>query len=278
LSSTGALRAAAVQLTSIDDPEANLETADRLTRAAIADGARLVVLPESWNVLGTPAQLRAAAEPLDGPAIEWARATAREFSIDIVAGSIVEQLATGDRHANTSAHIGPNGDLLAVYRKIHLFDVEVGETTYRESDVFEPGSEVVCSALQDGVDFGMAICYDLRFPELFRRQIDHGVRLIVLPSDFTLATTREHWEVLLRARAIENQCFVIAPNQVGLHPNGNRSGGRSLIVDPWGVVIAQAADGERHVTADLDFSQQDTIRGKLPALRNRRLDDAQFVR
>lgn len=264
------MRAAAIQMNSTEDRDRNLSVADRLVRAAARDGATLVVLPEKWTVLGTPEQLAAGAEPLDGPAISWARATARELGIDLVAGSIVERVAGRAKRANTSVHVGPDGELRATYRKVHLFDVEVAGTVYRESDGEDPGEELVVSALADGTGLGMAVCYDLRFPELFRILALRGAQVVTLPSAFTLATTRDHWEILLRARAIENQSFVVAPNQIGPHPPGNRSGGRSMIVDPWGVVLATAPDGEGHVIADLDFARLREIRARLPALAGRR--------
>jgi predicted amidohydrolase len=260
--------AAAIQLNSTDDAGRNRTTAERLVREAAGRGARLVVLPEKWNLLCEPERMAAAAEPLDGPAVTWARDLARDLGIDLVAGSIVEA-GEGAGH-NTSVHVSPGGEVKAVYRKIHLFDVEVDGTVYRESDHETAGDEVVSSALSDGTGVGMTICYDLRFPELYRALSARGARVIVVPSAFTLATTRDHWEVLLRARAIENQAFVVAANQVGEHPPGNRSGGRSMIVDPWGVVLAQAADGEAAVVADLDFTRQDAVRAKLPALEHRR--------
>jgi deaminated glutathione amidase len=146
----------------------------------------------------------------------------------------------------------------------------VAGTVYRESDTEEPGEEIVVSQLADGTPVGMSVCYDLRFPELYRILAVRGARVIIAPSAFTLPTTRDHWEVLLRARAVEDQAFVVAPNQVGAHPPGHRSGGRSLIVDPWGVVLAQAPDGEVAVVADLDLQAQEEVRAKLPSLANRR--------
>ncbi|HET6447611.1 MAG TPA: carbon-nitrogen hydrolase family protein [Conexibacter sp.] len=263
------MRAAAIQMNSTGDRPRNRATAERLVRAAAGDGAQLVVLPEKWNVLGTPEQLAAGAEPLDGPSTGWARELARELRIDLIAGSIVELRADGSR-ANTSVHVGPDGEPKAVYRKLHLFDVEVAGIVYRESDGEDPGDEIVTTSLADGTQLGMAICYDLRFPELFRILTLRGARVLALPSAFTLATTRDHWEVLLRARAIENQCFVIAANQIGEHMPGNASGGRSLIADPWGTVLATAADEEGYALAELDLARQDTIRARLPALEHRR--------
>jgi predicted amidohydrolase len=158
----------------------------------------------------------------------------------------------------------------ATYRKVHMFDVEVGGRSYRESELEEPGEEIVISQTADGVGLGLSICYDLRFPELYRILAVGGARVIVVPAAFTLATTRDHWETLVRARAIENQAFVIAANQVGSHPAGHRSGGRSMIVDPWGVVLAQAPDRDCHIVAELDMDAQQEIRASLPSLANRR--------
>jgi predicted amidohydrolase len=263
------MRAAAIQMNSTGDRPRNRATAERLVRSAAADGATLVVLPEKWNVLGTPEQLAAGAEPLDGPSTTWARELAQELKIDLIAGSIVELRADGSR-ANTSVHVGPDGELKAAYRKLHLFDVEVGGVVYRESDGEDPGEEIVTTTLANGAKLGMAICYDLRFPELFRILTLAGARVLALPSAFTLATTRDHWEILIRARAIEDQCFVVAANQIGEHAPGKASGGRSLIVDPWGTVLATAPDAEGYALAELDVARQDTIRARLPALQHRR--------
>jgi deaminated glutathione amidase len=264
------MRAAAVQLNSTDDKARNLEAADRLTRAAAADGATLVVLPEKWSVIGSADDMRAGAEPLDGPAVQWARSVAAELHIDLVAGSIAERVPEREKLANTSLHIGPDGEIHAIYRKIHMFDVEVDGTVYRESETEDPGDEIVTSVTAGGVELGLSVCYDLRFPELYRILAVRGARILVIPAAFTLATTREHWGTLVRARAIENQAFVVAANQFGLHPPGNRSGGRSMIVDPWGVVLAQAPDKETYVIADLDLDRQAQIRRDLPSLANRR--------
>jgi predicted amidohydrolase len=266
------VRVAAVQLNSTADQVANMAAADRLTRAAAADGAELIVLPEKWTAMGSREDLRASAEGLDGAAIEWARAIARELRVDLVAGSILERVPGQEKLANTSVHVDPRGEIRAVYRKLHMFDVEVGGRSYRESELEEPGDEIVMSRTADGVELGLSICYDLRFPELYRILAVQGARLVAVPAAFTLTTTREHWEVLVRARAIENQAFVIAANQVGEHPAGQHSGGRSMIVDPWGVVLAQAPDGRRHIVADLDLAGQQEIRARLPSLANRRPD------
>jgi predicted amidohydrolase len=264
------LRAAAVQLTATPDKAANLQTADRLVRRAAADGARLVVLPEKWSVLGRGADLRAGAEPLDGPAVTWARDAARELGIDLVAGSISERVEGEEKLRNTSLHIGPDGEIKATYRKLHMFDVEVDGTVYRESEHEAPGDDVVLSRTAGGVELGLTVCYDVRFPELYRILAVRGARVITIPAAFTVPTTRDHWEVLVRARAIEDQCFVIAANQVGTHVEGLASGGRSMIVDPWGLVLAQAADAQTVITADLDLDAQAAIRTRLPSLANRR--------
>jgi deaminated glutathione amidase len=264
------MRAAAVQLTATQDRDRNRETADRLVREAAARGAELVVLPEKWSVYGRPEDIVAGAEPLDGPALTWARDVARELGIDLIAGSIAERVDGGDRGANTCVHVGPDGEDRAVYRKVQMFDVEVGGRVYRESAVEAPGDELVVTETADGTEVGLSICYDLRFPELYRILAVRGARVLTVPAAFTLTTTREHWEVLLRARAIEDQCFVVAANQVGEHAPGMQTGGRSMIVDPWGVVLAQAPDAECVIVADLDVEQQADIRAKVPSLANRR--------
>ncbi|HEV3033790.1 MAG TPA: carbon-nitrogen hydrolase family protein [Solirubrobacteraceae bacterium] len=269
------MRVAAVQLNSTADQVANMAHADRLTRAAAADGAKLIVLPEKWTAMGSEQDLRAGAETLDGAAVGWARAIARELRIDLVAGSILERVPSQSKLANTSVHVNPLGEVVAVYRKVHMFDVEVGGRTYRESELEEPGEEIVLSQTADGVELGLSICYDLRFPELYRILAVRGARIVALPAAFTLATTRDHWEPLVRARAIENQAFVIAANQVGEHPadgseSVQRSGGRSMIVDPWGLVLAQAPDKESYIVAELDLDYQLEIRARLPSLANRR--------
>jgi predicted amidohydrolase len=267
------MRAAAVQLTSTADFDRNLERADRLTRAAAADGARLVVLPEKWSVLGRGETQLAGAQSIDGPAISWARGVARELGIDLVAGSVSERNddpARPERLRNTSVHVGPDGELRATYRKIHMFDVTVDGTAYRESEHEDPGEQLVVSPTADGVELGLSICYDLRFPEIYRIMAIRGARVFTVPAAFTVPTTRDHWEILLRARAIEDQAFVVAANQIGEHEPGLRSGGRSMIVDPWGIVLAHAPDRECHIVADLDLEAQARTRRDLPALANRR--------
>ncbi|HVF77737.1 MAG TPA: carbon-nitrogen hydrolase family protein [Solirubrobacteraceae bacterium] len=264
------MRVAAVQLTSTADFDGNLQTADRLTRAAARDGARLVVLPEKWNALGRGDALVAGAQAIDGPAISWARAAARELGIELVAGSIAERVESEQRLRNTSVHIGADGALRATYRKVHMFDVIVEGVVYNESEHEEPGEELVVSPTADGVELGLSICYDVRFPEMYRILALRGARVFTVPAAFTVPTTRDHWEILLRARAIEDQAFVVAANQIGEHAPGLRSGGRSMIVDPWGIVLAHAPDRECHILADLDLEAQGRMRRDLPALANRR--------
>jgi predicted amidohydrolase len=262
------MRAAVVQLNSTEDTERNLERADSLTREAISLGAELVLLPEKWTVLGTAEHLRAGAQSLDGPAIRWARALAREHGIDLIAGSIVERCPDGGQR-NTSVHLGPGGEITAAYSKLHLFDVEVDGVRYAESDTESPGDHLALSELADGTPVGLTVCYDLRFPELYGALAAHGAEILTVPSAFTLATTRDHWEVLLRARAIENSAYVLAANQIGTHAPANRSGGRSMIVDPWGVVLAAVPDREGVAMADLDRAAVQGVRRRLPSLAHR---------
>jgi len=265
------VRAAAVQLQSTNDRDRNLDAADRLTRAAAADGAELVVLPERLDLRGSAADYAAGAETLEqGRPLEWASKTAQELGIDLVAGSIAERREGHERVANTSIHVGPDGELKAVYRKIHMFDVEVGGVEYRESEHSEPADEIVLSETANGTRLGLTVCYDLRFPELYRILALNGARIVTVPANFTRVTGQAHWEVLLRARAIEDQVFVIAPGQGrGPGPEGD-SYGNSMIVDPWGEILARAdGESETFVAADLDLARQEQIREKLPSLANR---------
>jgi predicted amidohydrolase len=269
---TAIVRAAAVQLNSTEDPDRNQELADRLVREAAGRGAELVVLPEKWNVMGRGEVMAAGAQALDGRTITWAQGLAVELGIDFVPGSIVESISGRERRANTAVHIAPDGRVQAVYRKLHMFDVEVDGVSYAESEHALPGEEISVSELRGCACLGMTICYDLRFPELYRELSGRGAEILTVSAAFTLATTRDHWEVLLRARAIENQCFVIASNEIGTHPGGNRSGGRSTIIDPWGIVLATAPDSDCVIVADLDMSLLHDVRRRLPALEHRRHD------
>jgi predicted amidohydrolase len=267
------MRAAAVQLNSNADRHRNLATAEALVRAAAADGATVVALPERFDLRGEPGDYEREAEPLEhGQAAQWAKRLARELRIDLIAGSISERRPGHDKLSNTSLHVDPHGDIKAVYRKVHLFDVTVGDTDYRESDSDEPGDEIVTSEAADGTRLGLSVCYDVRFPELYRILALHGALVMTVPANFTRTTGAAHWEVLLRARAVENQAFVLAPAQTGEYPPGQPAYGNSMIVDPWGEVLARASgepDDEAFVAADLDFARLAEVREKLPSLQNR---------
>ena len=264
--------AAAVQMTSGEDKERNLEAAERLVREAAGRGARLVALPELFNCLGRKERVVRAAEPVPGPTSRRMADLARRLRITLLAGSLCERTEGRDRVFNTSLLFDGSGNLLARYRKIHLFDVDLpGRVSYRESGWMAPGRDVV-SADTDRGRLGLSICYDLRFPELYRKLVHQGCRILLVPSAFSLPTGRDHWEVLLRSRAIENQAYVIAPNQCGQHTPGFATCGRSVIIDPWGIPLAVAPDGEGVILARLDAERQESIRRELPALTHRRLD------
>jgi len=264
------LRVACVQLNSGASKADNLEKAERLVARAAATGADLVLLPEKWNAIGSADTLRANAEPLEGgESIEAMAGWARTHGITLVGGSITEIREGREKLSNTCPVFGPSGELVAVYRKIHMFDVEVGGQVYRESEAEEPGEEtLVCEA--EGWRVGLSVCYDLRFPELYRILALDGAELITVPAAFTFFTGKDHWELLLRARAVENQCYVAAANEWGVHEGGKASYGRTAIVDPWGVVLAQASDEDTVITAELDRAYLERVRRELPSLANRR--------
>jgi predicted amidohydrolase len=263
--------AAAIQMTAGNDKPANLERAERLVRVAAARGANLVGLPEVFNWRGKRAEQAAAAETLEGESLSMMARLARELRIHIVAGSITERGDDSSRSYNTSVLLGSDGGRLAVYRKIHLFDVDLpGRVTVRESDSKLAGADVVCTETAVGA-IGLSICYDLRFPELYRRLAFAGARILMVPSAFTFPTGEAHWEPLIRARAIENQAYVIAPAQFGPNIYGYSDYGNSMIVDPWGRVLARAADQEGVVIAPIDLEYQDRVRSELPALKHARL-------
>lgn len=263
------LKAAAIQLNTGADVDQNIDTAERLVRQAAAEGARLVVLPEKFNVLGIHDDYWRHAQTASGPLIELLGKIAAETQIDLIAGSFVERIEGQDRLGNSSFHIGPDGQIKAHYSKIHMFDVEVGGETYRESTSQQGGNELTLTEVA-GQKLGMTVCYDLRFPELYRIYALRGATILAVPAAFTFPTGEAHWESLLRARAIENQAFVIAANQFGVSAAGQRSYGNSMIVGPWGEVLAHAGDqGEAVITADLDFGWLAKVRAKLPALANR---------
>lgn len=261
------MRVGVVQLSSSLDTQRNFQVAAGFLGQAAEAGARLAVLPEVFNRRGESAQVREQAESLEGPTMQWAAEQARSHGLWLVAGSFAEK--AGDLCHNTSCLFSPEGKRAAFYRKIHLFDVDIPGAVARESASVTPGTEVVVSAV-DGHCLGMTVCYDLRFAELYRSLTLLGARIITVPSAFTERTGRDHWEVLLRARAIENQVFIVAPNQFGTTPGTPTSYGRSMIIDPWGTVLAQAGDSENLILADLDFARQDELRLRLPCLQHRR--------
>jgi predicted amidohydrolase len=260
---------AIVQMNSGDDKDQNIADALAGIDRAAGTGARLVVLPEVWTYLGPGEGNRAAAEPIPGPLTDVLAERARRHGIYLHIGSIYEQIAGDPRIANASVVYDPAGEEVARYRKIHLFDVDLdSDTAYNESSTVAPGEEIVTFDL-DGVTVGLAICYDLRFPELFRILALRGAEVIILPAAFTMATGKDHWKPLIRARAIENAVYMIAPNQVGQHPPGLWCYGRSMVVDPWGTVIAQASDQPTVLTSHLDLGYLRQVRRQVPALRNR---------
>jgi predicted amidohydrolase len=262
---------AAAQMVSGPDRTKNLEVATRLVRRAAERGATLVGLPENVAWMGSEKDRPSAAEPLDGPTLTRFAELARELRIHLLAGSIMEAGAPGGRVYNTSVLLGPDGQRLALYRKIHLFDAEVGDgAKYRESDTVAPGESPVTAETPFGT-VGLTICYDLRFPELYRALSRAGATLLTVPAAFTLMTGKDHWEVLLRARAIENQAYVLAPAQGGRHTDQRVTYGQAMVVDPWGLVVARTSDGEGLAVAEVDTELLGRVRKNLPALRHRRL-------
>ncbi|MDQ2675205.1 MAG: carbon-nitrogen hydrolase family protein [Actinomycetota bacterium] len=265
------MRVAVIQLNSGADVAANLETAERLVRAAAADGASFLCLPEKWALLGAGDAIAAGAEPLDGQIVSAASAWARELGVHLCAGSVPEDAGDGGKPYNTSVLIDPEGELAATYRKLHMFDVDVEGTEYRESEHERAGSGVATAPVGE-LEVGLTVCYDLRFPELFRILALRGATAFTVPAAFTAVTGRAHWETLLRARAIENSAFVLAAGQVGKARQHYESWGHSMIIDPWGKVLASRPDGEGHACADLDLAEVGRVRESLPSLANRRAD------
>ena len=264
---------AAVQLNATADLAGNVERARKLIIQAQHRGAELVALPEHFAYLGPEDQNPPSAQALHGPLVSEFGELARKLGIFLLLGSFPEVSEPDSPPCNTSVLLGKDGAVLAAYRKIHLFDVDLaGGPSYQESRFINPGQEVVTAALPETpFTAGLAICYDLRFPELFRALRSQGAELIFLPAAFTLATGRDHWQVLVRARAIENQAYVIAPAQWGQHSPGRRSYGRSLIVDPWGTILAQAPDTEGFILAQLDHDRLVGLRREMPCWQHRRL-------
>ena len=263
--------AAAVQMSSGADRAINLARATALVRAAAERGARLVVLPEVFAWRGPREGERAQAESLPGPTSAVLGALARDLDIYLCAGSLLEAVPGEQRPCNTSCVFDPRGELVARYRKLHLFDVDVpGGPSVRESETRAPGAEVVTVPSELGM-FGLSICYDLRFPELYRRLVHAGAEVLLVPSAFTFPTGAAHWETLCRARAIENQCYLIAPDQTGTSPQGLADYGESCIVDPWGRVLARASAGEGIITAEIDLGYLARVRRDMPCLAHARL-------
>lgn len=264
------LHVAVAQMNSGADKEANVVSALDLIDRAAAAGVRLVVLPEVWAYLGPDDGNRPSAEPIPGPITERLAERARRHGIYVHGGSILEVAAGDPGMYNTAFVIDPNGDLIARYRKVHMFDVDLaGDESYRESATVTPGDEIVVTEI-DGLLVGFATCYDLRFPEIFRILALRGAKAIILPAAFTTTTGKDHWEPLIRARAIENQVYMIASAQWGMHPPGTWCYGRSMIVDPWGTVVATAADGVGVASAVIEPSRVDVVRRQVPSLANRR--------
>ncbi len=262
--------AAAVQMLATSDKEANLREAEAWIRRAYAEGAQLVVLPEVFNWRGSGKDTAASAEPVPGPSTERMSAVAAELGLHLLAGSVLEAADPEGRAYNTSVLIGPETGIIAKYRKIHLFDVELeGEPPIRESEFRRPGDAVVVADTRL-CPMGLSVCYDLRFPELYRRLTAAGAKVIFVPSVFTIPTGRAHWETLLRARAIENQVYIIAPDQTGSHPASMDAYGHSMIVDPWGKVIARTGAEPGLVLANIDLDYLENVRRRLPALSHRR--------
>jgi len=264
-----AINCAVIQMNSGADQDENLRRAGELVARAAADGAELAALPENFARMRKSDREAIIGEREGGPVASWARKTAAAEGIYLLAGSYPEAGPHGDRSYNTSILVDPAGRVLAAYRKIHLFDVAVpGGETHRESQWILPGREAV-TAETPLVPMGLSICYDLRFPELYRRLAELGARIIFAPAAFTERSGRAHWEILVRARAIENQVFLVAPAQEGGHPGGRRTYGHSLIVDPWGEILAEIPEGEGVALARLDLSNQARIRQAMPCLEHR---------
>lgn len=276
-------KVAAVQMTSTADVEDNLQTAFSLTEQAIEDGASLVVLPECFAYLGPEEGKFAIAEELPsaatqpaasftaGPILERCRTLARSRNAELVLGGFYEKTPDPKRVRNACVHIDAEGNVRSVYRKIHLFDVDLGDgTSLRESAGVEAGTEVVVTDTAFG-KLGLSVCYDVRFPELYRALVDKGAIAVTVPAAFTLTTGKDHWHVLLRARAIESQCYVIAAAQFGKHFGTRVSYGHALICDPWGTVVAECSDGPGYAIASVDHAVIERIRAALPSLRHRKL-------
>ncbi|HSK29974.1 MAG TPA: carbon-nitrogen hydrolase family protein [Candidatus Limnocylindria bacterium] len=263
--------AAAVQMVASDDKAANLKETERWVREAAGQGARVVALPEVFIWRGEKRREREFAEAIPGPSSTALARLTRELGIYLLGGSILEAIPGSEKAYNTSLLFDPSGTIIASYRKIHLFDVDLANgTSLRESATREPGDGVVAAGT-DLCSMGLSVCYDLRFPELYRGLADQGAEIVFVPSAFTAYTGAAHWEALLRARAIENQVYVIAPDQFGKSAKSFETHGHSMIVDPWGRVLAELPDGPGVITADIDLQYLAKVRAELPSLKHRRL-------
>lgn len=265
-------RIAAVQMNSQGDKDKNLETAERLIDEAASMGADMVGLPEMFNILGVPNIVDNGAEEIPGRTSEFLARKAKEHRMYLHGGSIPELIKDEGKVGNTTLVYDPQGNLLSTYRKIHLFDIDVkGQATFKESDEVVGGKKMVTFETDYG-NMGLTICYDIRFPELYRALTLNGAKVIFQPAAFTLYTGKDHWETLIRARAIENQVYMVSPAQIGSHGDGNKCFGSTMIVDPWGMVLARAPERECVIVADIDYEEQQKIRDQLPSLKNRRPD------
>jgi predicted amidohydrolase len=267
--------AAAVQMTSTTDVQGNLKTARRLIEKAASRGATLIGLPENFAFMGgSEAEKLAMAEPLGGPIISSFRELAARLKVTLTLGGFQERTDDPQRPYNAHVVVGPDGALVSTYRKIHLFDVQLADgSVHKESTHTMPGTEPVAVPFpgEAGTTLGLSVCYDLRFPELYRRLVDKGARVLLVPAAFTLHTGKDHWEVLLRARAIENLSYVMAPAQYGKHNAHRSTYGKAMIVDPWGLVIARASDREDICVGEIDVSYAAELDRGLPCLSHRRL-------
>ena len=266
------MRVALVQMTSNDNLSENLDSARCAVREAAEGGAEFIALPENFAFLRREGNPIPCAQSLDGEIVETVCELARQHRVPILAGTFAEAIEGSQRVYNTSALISETGRIAAVYRKIHLFDVDLvdKQESYRESRSMYPGDELVTVDTPCG-RIGLTICYDVRFPEMFRHLVDDGATVFTVPAAFTATTGKAHWHVLLRARAIENLAYVIAPGQYGHHPDDRATFGHSLICDPWGRILAERAEGNGIVTADVDPELAARLRSEFPALSNRRL-------
>ena len=268
-----AFKMAACQMVANSNKDENLEAASRLIDEAADIGAQMVALPEMFNLLGTNDEILAGGESISGPTSTFLAEKARQHGVHIHGGSFMINVDDQqDKVWNTTLIFDPEGEIISEYRKIHLFDINIaGKVAYEESAFVEAGEEMVTFETEHG-NFGLTICYDLRFPELYRALTLAGAQVVFQPAAFALYTGKDHWETLIRARAIENQVYMVSPSQIGTYGNGGQCFGSTMIVDPWGTVIARAPERECVIVADIDYESQELTRQNLPALKHRRPD------